>query len=222
MLAEGQGVQKDRAEAAGLFEMAAAKKHPLANYNLALLFLTGDGKPENPLSRRDAHALCRRGRRAAAQYDLGTLYATGTGVEPNAFEAAKWIGKAAAAGHPEAQVDYAVMLFRGQGVPVDQKRGAEISAPAAEKGLASAQIRLARCLAQGAGVEHNLVEAAKWHLIAKSGGLTDEVWRRCWRNCRRPTAPRRRRRPSSGGIGRWWGWSRGWGVRLKQERAVAQ
>ena len=33
---------------------------------------------------------------------------------------------------------------------------------------------LARCLAQGAGVETNLVDAAKWHLIAKAGGLNDE------------------------------------------------
>ena len=66
------------------------------------------------------------------------------------------------------------MLFRGQGVEVDQKRGAEMFRAAAEKGLASAQIRLARCLAQGAGVQANMLDAAKWHLIAKSGGLTDE------------------------------------------------
>jgi TPR repeat protein len=66
------------------------------------------------------------------------------------------------------------MLFRGQGIPVDQKRGAEFFRSAAEKGLPSAQIRLARCLAQGAGVQTSLVEAAKWHLIAKSGGLNDE------------------------------------------------
>jgi TPR repeat protein len=66
------------------------------------------------------------------------------------------------------------MLFRGQGVPVDEKRGAEMFRAAAEKGLPSAQIRLARCLAHGAGVQANLTEAAKWHLIAKSGGLADE------------------------------------------------
>ena len=111
---------------------------------------------------------------AAAQYDLGTLYATGTGVDPNAFEAAKWIGKAAAAGHTEAQVDYAVILFQGHGVPPDPKRGAQLFRAAAEKGVAVAQNRLARCYAHGAGVETNLVEAAKWHLIAKAAGEADE------------------------------------------------
>jgi hypothetical protein len=110
----------------------------------------------------------------AAQYDLGTLYATGTGIEPNAFEAARWIGKAAAAGHPEAALEFGVILFRGHGIPVDEKRGVEMFRAAAEKGLASAQDRLARCYVYGAGVEKNLVQGAKWYLIAKAGGLEDD------------------------------------------------
>ena len=100
--------------------------------------------------------------------------ASGTGTEPNAFEAAKWIGKAAAAGHTEAQVDYAVILFRGHGVPPDPKAGAQLFRAAAEKGMAVAQNRLARCYAHAAGVEANLVEAVKWHLIAKASGHADD------------------------------------------------
>jgi TPR repeat protein len=34
---------------------------------------------------------------------------------------------------------------------------------------------LARCYANGAGVEKDLVEAAKWHLIAKAAGEEDET-----------------------------------------------
>ena len=112
---------------------------------------------------------------ATAQYDLGTLYGTGTGAEPNAFEAAKWTGKAAAAGLPEAQLEYAVMLFQGRGVVPDQKRGAELFRAAAERGVPVAQNRLARCYLHGAGVEMNVVEAAKWHLIASAGGVADEA-----------------------------------------------
>ena len=48
MLAEGQGVDKDHVAAARYFEAAAVHRHALANYNLALLFLRGEGKPENP------------------------------------------------------------------------------------------------------------------------------------------------------------------------------
>jgi len=175
MLAEGSGVEKNRVEAARYLEAAAQRKHALANYNLALLFLKGDGKPENP------HRALMHMRYAAesgvttAQYDLGTMYATGTGTDANALEAAKWIGKAANAGHVEAQLDYAVILFRGHGVPVDTNRGAQLFRMAADKGVATAQNRLARCYAHGAGVEQNLVEAAKWNLIARASGIEDET-----------------------------------------------
>jgi len=175
MLAKGQGVQKDLEAAGRMFEAAAARRHPLANYNLALLFLSGQGKPENPYRAFGHMLFAAESGVAAAQYDLGNLYATGTGVDPpNAFEAAKWIGKAAAAGHTDAQVEYAVLLFRGHGVPPDQKHGAQLFRFAAEKGVIVAQTRLARCYANGAGVDKDLVQAAKWHLIAKAAGGEDE------------------------------------------------
>jgi TPR repeat protein len=67
-----------------------------------------------------------------------------------------------------------VMLFQGRGVPPDPKEGARLFRSAAERGLSVAQNRLARCYAHGAGVEMNVVEAAKWHLIAKAAGVADE------------------------------------------------
>jgi TPR repeat protein len=173
MLVDGRGVPKDRVAAAWMFEAAAAKRHALANYNLALLFLEGQGKPENPYRAALHMRFAAEAGIAAAQYDLGTLYASGTGVEPNAFEAAKWIGKAAAAGHPAAELEYAVLLFRGHGVAADPQKGAEFLRGAAERGVVVAQNRLARCYAQGLGVATDLVAAAKWHAIAKAGGLAD-------------------------------------------------
>lgn len=171
---EGRGMAKDDSAAARYFETAAAKGHALANYNLALLFLKGSGKPENPHRGFMHMRYAAEQGVVAAQYDLGTLYATGIGVDPNAFEAAKWIGKAANAGHTEATLEYAVLLFKGHGVPPDQKRGADLFRSAAEKGIAAAQNRLARCYAHGAGVAKSPKEAAKWHLIAKAGGVEDE------------------------------------------------
>jgi uncharacterized protein len=52
-------------------------------------------------------------------------------------------------------------------------RGAWYFRTAAEKGNPVAQNRWARCLAHGAGVEMNVVEAVKWHLIAKQAGIED-------------------------------------------------
>jgi TPR repeat protein len=53
-------------------------------------------------------------------------------------------------------------------------RGVWYFKTAAEKGNPIAQNRYARCLAHGAGVEMNIVEAVKWHLIAKAAGVEDE------------------------------------------------
>jgi TPR repeat protein len=109
----------------------------------------------------------------AAQYDLGTLYATGTGTTANIFEAARWIGRAASAGLTEAELEYGILLFKGHGLTPDEVRGAYYFKTAAEKGNAVAQNRYARCLAHGAGVEMNVVEAVKWHLVAKAAGIED-------------------------------------------------
>ena len=64
--------------------------------------------------------------------------------------------------------------YRGQGVAADPKKGADMLKAASARGLPSAQVRLARCYVQGAGVEKNVPEAAKWYLLAKSGGIEDE------------------------------------------------
>lgn len=175
LLAEGGAIKKDIMGAAQMFEKAAAQGHVIANYNLALLFLSGEGKPQN-LQRGAAHMryAAEQGL-AQAQFDLATLYSTGEGVAPDAVEAAHWLQKAAESGFAEAQFAFGVILFQGRGIAPDQKRGAAMFRQAAEKGSAIAQARFARCLAYGAGVPANPVEAAKWYLLAKTGGVDDKV-----------------------------------------------
>ncbi len=175
LYARGDGVKKDLGRAAELIEQAARKGHAEACYNLALLFLAGTGKPENPGRAFQLMRYAAEKGVVAAMYDLGTLYATGTGtgMEPNAFEAATWIGKAADERYPEAELEYALILFKGQGTPPDPKRAGALLKAAAIKGLPVAQNRLARAYAAGLGVQKNPVEAAKWHLIAKAGGIDD-------------------------------------------------
>jgi uncharacterized protein len=173
LLADGDGIQKNRAGAAELFEAAAQKGHALANYNLAQLYFKGDGKPESP----DKGALhlqyaAEQGV-AAAQYDLATLYATGTGVPANAVQAGIWLEKAAMLGHTEAEVEFAAMLFQGTAVAPSQARGAALFRSAADKGNPIAQNRLARCYVHGTGVAQDPIEAAKWFLISRAGGVPD-------------------------------------------------
>jgi TPR repeat protein len=178
LYARGDGVPQDYNKAAELFEKSAAKGHPEAAYNLALLFLAGKGKAELPMRGFMLMSYAAEKGVTAAMYDLGTLYATGTGTTANVFEAAKWIGKAANAGYPEAEVEFAIILLKDHDVPPEQReklrrRGVELLNSAARKGIVVAQNRLARCYQEGIGTAKNLVEAAKWHLVAKAGGYDD-------------------------------------------------
>lgn len=173
--AEGRGIEKDMAAAARMFEMAAAKRHPYANYNLGLMFLNGQGKPEN--ARRGALHIEYAAEQgvAAAQYDLAVLYQTGHGVEPNAYEAARWMRKAAEQGLVEAEYDYALMLLRGFGLNSEVPKAIDYLRSAAEKGFAGAQNRLAHYLVDDSRGQPNRVEAAKWRILAREGGLEDKA-----------------------------------------------
>ena len=65
------------------------------------------------------------------------------------------------------------MLLRGLGMTRDEPKAIPYLKTAAQAGLASAQNRLAYAYSEGVIVKKDPVEAAKWRLIAKAGGLKD-------------------------------------------------
>ena len=88
-------------------------------------------------------------------------------------EAVRLLAAASSADNTDAQVEYAIALFNGTGVAKDQRMAAILLAKAARKGNPVAQNRLANILAVGRGVQANPVQAIKWHIVAKAGGVSD-------------------------------------------------
>jgi hypothetical protein len=89
--------------AASLLEPLAADNEPLALYNLALLYASGQGVPRDP---RKAFELTERAARkglVSAQNNLGVMYLKGIGVNPDHDLAIRWLNVAAANGHPLAK-----------------------------------------------------------------------------------------------------------------------
>ncbi|MEQ1673204.1 MAG: SEL1-like repeat protein, partial [Hyphomicrobium sp.] len=175
MLAEGRGVGKNREAAAQLFEKAALTGHAEANYNLGVLFLKGDGKPENPIRAFQHIRYAAEKGIPQAQYDLAAMYQAGSGVDPNAEEAARWLSRAAEKGFAAAEYDYAVLLLKGFGLTKDEPKIMALLTSAAVKGIAGAQNRLAYVHMDGVGTDKNIVEAAKWRIIAAKGGVEDKT-----------------------------------------------
>jgi TPR repeat protein len=56
----------------------------------------------------------------------------------------------------------------------DEGKAVSYIESASDKGVAGAQNRLGHLYAEGVGVEANPIEAAKWRLIAKAGGIVDD------------------------------------------------
>jgi TPR repeat protein len=65
------------------------------------------------------------------------------------------------------------MLFNGTGVEKDETAAAKLFLKAAMSNNPVAQNRVARILAAGRGLPKDMVEAMKWHLLAKAAGEKD-------------------------------------------------
>jgi len=112
----------DYAAAFRQWKPLAEQGNALAQYNLGVLYGTGQG-----VARDDAEALkwlrlaARQGN-AAAQARLGVMHEHGQGVPQDYAEARKWYRVAAEKGDAEAMTNLGVMYSEGHGVPVDLVR----------------------------------------------------------------------------------------------------
>ena len=160
-------------EGTRLLAAAAKLGHAAAAYDLALLYMEGRLFPQDFTRAAELFRSAADLGNPEAQYALATLYKEGRGVPKDLAEAARLLQAAALADNVDAQVEYAIALFNGLGVQRNEPVAATLLRKAARKGNPVAQNRLANVLAVGRGVSADTVEAIKWHLIAKAGGVSD-------------------------------------------------
>ncbi|MEM9222947.1 MAG: hypothetical protein AAGB11_11155 [Pseudomonadota bacterium] len=173
LLLIGRGVPKDPAKAAEKFESAADLGNTDAAHALALMLLKGEGRDR---SYEDAFRFMRiaaQGGDFGAQYALAIMYAEGQGTPRDEAAATRWFGRAAEAGDPAAAFAYALRLLEGVGATVDAAAAAPFLGLAARSGDPRAMNAYAKVLVDGPPQIVDETEAIKWHLIARSGGLSD-------------------------------------------------
>jgi TPR repeat protein len=165
--AEGRGVKKDRAKAFHWYEKAALQGHARAQWNLGELYAVGiPGVAQDP---RQATVLCKRAAKAGfapAQATMGTLMARAKKHD----RAAEWWTLAAEQGDLEAQFNLAYAYRSGMGVEKSEERALTLLMAAANSGLAAAQARLGLDYAQGNFAVLDLIESAKWFIMAADNG----------------------------------------------------
>jgi TPR repeat protein len=101
------------------------------------------------------------------------LYKQGKGVPHDDAQAAEWLKRAADNHNTAGMIEYAIMLFNGEGVERNENAAAHLMLKAAARNNPVAQNRVARILAAGRGLPKDMIEAMKWHLLARASGLKD-------------------------------------------------
>lgn len=112
----GLGVEKNPDQAQSWFLYAAKKKHPAAQYNLALMYSSGElGTPDHQQAAKWLLQAAEQNN-LNAQVNIGTAYSLGIGVPVSPEKAFTWWQRAAVAGSAMAQNNLGWSYMTGKGV----------------------------------------------------------------------------------------------------------
>ncbi len=163
--ADGLGVKRDLQRAVAAYESAALQDHPRALWALGELLAVGGGVDAD---RRKAALYCKRAANAgfaAAQSTLASLFAKAKKYE----RAVYWWQLAADQNDPEALFNLSHAYKMGWALSGEDE-SLVLLQRAANTGLVAAQARIGLCYATGDGAPLDQIEAAKWFILAASGG----------------------------------------------------
>jgi TPR repeat protein len=166
----GEGVEKDYAEAVKWFRKSAEQGHAVAQYCLGVSYDKGEGVPQDYAEAVKWFRKSAEQGHAVAQYCLGVFYYRGEGVEKDYVNAAIWFRKAAEQNDAEAQRNLGVCYYNGEGVEKDYAEAVKWFRKSADQGHADAQCYLGAGYAKGEGVEKDYAEAVKWYRKAAESG----------------------------------------------------
>lgn len=151
------GYTQNYTEAQKWFVKAAEQNDITAQFQLAGMYLYGEGVPRNyPLAIHWYQTVAEK-KLAAAESKLGLLYQYGVGVPQDDITAVSWYKKAAEQDFPLAQYYLGQMYVEGRGVAQDYKAAYTLFVKAATSryGVINAQYALGLMYYQGTGVARN-------------------------------------------------------------------
>lgn len=158
---------------AGIMEQRARQGDPEAQHDLAVLYATGEGRPQDM---REAAYWFREAAIQgipAAQYNLGVLYEKGTGVQQDDVRALLWYHSAAERNHPRAQYNLGLFYAQGRGIPVNYAEARKWLRRAGDQGMTQALFELGQMEERGLGDAPDISKARA--LYAQAAALGDRA-----------------------------------------------
>jgi|TARA_B100000315_G_scaffold239765_1_gene258907 TPR repeat protein len=149
----------------------AVRGNAIAQYNLGLMYASGDGVTQDYNEAVKWYRLAAEQGHSKAQNNLGGIYRHGEGVPKDIKEAVKWYRLSAGQGHSSAQANLGSIYENGEGgVPQDYKEAIKLYRLAAEQGMVLVQAKLGEIYIEGKLVPKNYKESAKWYRPAAEQG----------------------------------------------------
>jgi TPR repeat protein len=152
------------------FSKLAETGHANAQFNLAILYLTGNGVERDVARSVELHRKAADQKLPAAQHGLGVFYYQGIGVKQDYAEALKWFKCAASQGFADSEFNIGVMYFNDRSVKRDDFEIVKWISLAAARKFAPAEFRLGQMYEKGVIFGKNEREALHWYRLAETHG----------------------------------------------------
>lgn len=165
----------DYQSALRIWEPLAQQGDAAAQFNVGLLYSSGQGVPEDSGAAAHWYRLAADQGYAKAQLNLADLYADGRGVPQDFPAAAQLYGEAAKQRNANARYKLGYLYHHGIGVSRDLNEAVRLYQQAADQGLPEAQLVLGILYSLGEVVPQNLQIAYVWLSVAMAYGSSDEV-----------------------------------------------
>lgn len=165
--------KNDYINAAKYYKLAADANFSPAQYELARLYMLGDGVQANFEEAFRLLYLAATNNLMpwpGAYTNLGFLYYEGLGVKRNLEESVRWYRKGAEAGNPEAMYCLGLSYQAGEGVQQSDVEAVKWYKLATDEGHVDAANNLGYMYATGRGINKNLEKAGMLYLQAAKGG----------------------------------------------------
>jgi uncharacterized protein len=160
----------DYAKALRLIRPLANDGDAVAQFNLGLMYVTGQGVQQDDAAAALWFRKAAEQGYAFAQSNLGALYRDGRGVTQDYTEAVTWFRKAADQGDAVAEFQLGDQYAFGKGVPQDYSEAMVWFGRAAAQSHPVAQLYLGIMYAEGRGVPQDYVRAHMWFSLAAARG----------------------------------------------------
>lgn len=152
------------------FSKEAAAGNANAQFNLAVLYLTGRGVERDVAKSVEWHLKAAAQGLPAAEHGLGVFYYQGHGVKRDYAQALVWFKRAAAKGFADSEFNIGVMYFNNQGVARDDFEVVKWVTLAASRKFAPAEYRMGQMYENGLIFAKDLSAARHWYRLAGKHG----------------------------------------------------